>query len=116
MNALPLELIDQYARPMTIKNTIKNAIDYFHMEAPSTTVSMKLGSDLQTTLMADGLCRISGRRTSAKVWKTKGKHCICVRVWRSEPHIHRQPRSTSELSISAGDWLHRDHRIHPLVE
>ena len=62
MYALPLKLIDQYARPMTNKNTIKNAIDNFYMEAPSATVSMKLGSDLQTTLMAVGLCRISGTR------------------------------------------------------
>ena len=62
MYALPLKLIDQYARPMTNKNTIKNAIDYIYMEAPSATVSMKLGSDLQTTLMAVGLCRISGMR------------------------------------------------------
>ena len=62
MYALPLKLIDQYARPMTNKNTIKNAIDNFYMEAPSATVSMKLGSDLQTTLMAVGLYRISGTR------------------------------------------------------
>ena len=40
--ALPFKLIDQYARPMTIKNTIKNAIDYFYMEAPSAMVSMKV--------------------------------------------------------------------------
>ena len=59
MDALPIKLIGQYARPMTIKNTIKNAIDYFHMGAPSASVSMKLGPDLQTTLMNEGLCGIS---------------------------------------------------------
>ena len=68
MDALPLKLIDRYARPMSIKSTIKNDIDY-DMETPSATVSMKLNPDLQTTLMADGLCRISGTRTSAKVSK-----------------------------------------------
>ena len=77
MDALPLKLIDRYARPMIIKNTIKNAIDFFHMEAPSASVSMKLDPDLQTTVMADGLCRISGTRTSAKVWKTQ----------RQAPHV-----------------------------
>ena len=45
---------------MTIKNTINSAIDYFYMGAPAATVSMKLDSDLQTKLIADGLCRISG--------------------------------------------------------
>ena len=71
MGALPHKLIDQYSRPMTIKNTIKNAIDCFHMEARSTMVLMKLDPDLQTTLTTDGLCRISGTRTSAMVWKTQ---------------------------------------------
>ena len=41
-----IKLIDRYARSMTNKNTIKNAIDYFHMEAPSATVAMKLDPDL----------------------------------------------------------------------
>ena len=45
---------------MTIKNTIKNAIDYFYMGAPAAMVSMKLDPDLQIKLIADGFCRISG--------------------------------------------------------
>ena len=115
MDALPLKLIDRYARPMIIKNPIKNAIDFFHMEAPSASVSMKLDPDLQTTVMADGLCRISGTRTSAKVWKTQ----------RQAPHVcagaevriahSSSARSTSELSMSTSDWLSRDHRVHPLA-
>ena len=115
MYALPLKLIDQYARPMTNKITIKNAIDYFHMEAPSATVSMKLNPDLQTTLMVDGLCRISGTHLGKGLEDAKVGHCMCVRVQRSESNIHRQPRSTSELSTSTGDWLFRDYRIHPLA-
>ena len=68
--ALPFKLIDRYARPMTIKNTIKNAIDYFYMGAPAAMVSMKVDPDLRITRMADGLCRISGTHL-AKVWKTQ---------------------------------------------
>ena len=80
MNVLPCELIDRYAHRMTIKNTIKNAIDYFHMEAQSATVSMKLDSDLQTTQMADGLGRISDTHLGKSLEDAKvGTPCVCGR-------------------------------------
>ena len=69
MDGLPFELIDRYGLRMTIKYAIKNSIDYFYMKAPSITVSMKLNPDFQSMLTADGLCQISGTRTSAMVWK-----------------------------------------------
>ena len=63
MDGLPFELIDWYALRMTIKYTIKSAIDYFYMGArPSATNSMKLDPELQTKLIVSGLCRISGTR------------------------------------------------------
>ena len=80
MDELPLKLIDRYARRMTIKNTIKNAIDYFYMEPPSATVSMKLNPELQTTLMADGLCRIFGTHLGKGLEDAKvGTPCVCGR-------------------------------------
>ena len=90
---------------MTIKNTIKNAIDYFYMEAPVATVSMKLDPDLQTKLIAAGVCRISGVHFRQRIERREGRHSMCARTQRSESHIHLQPRSTSKLSASAGDWL-----------
>ena len=56
MDGLPFELIDWYALRMTIKYTIKSAIDYFYMGAPSATNSMKLDPELQTKLIVSGLC------------------------------------------------------------
>ena len=80
MDALPLELIDRYAPRMTIKNTVKNSIDKFHMEAQSATVSMKLDSHLQTTLMADGLVRISSTHLGIGLKDAKvGIPCVCGR-------------------------------------
>ena len=78
MDALPLELIDKYARPMTIKITI---IDYFYMEVPFATVSMKLNPNMQSTLMADdGLCPISGTNLDKKLEDAKvakvGTPCV----------------------------------------
>ena len=77
MDELPLKLIDRYARLVTIKNSIKNDIDSFHMEAPSATVSKNLGSNLQITLMADGLCRISGAHLDKGLKDAKvGTPCV----------------------------------------
>ena len=79
-DALPFELIDRYARRMFIKNTIKNTIDYFSMEALPATVSMKLNPDLQTMLMADGLCRISETHLGKGLEDAKvGTPYVCVR-------------------------------------
>ena len=55
-------LIDRYARRMVIENTIANAIDFFHMDALSAAVPLKVHLDLQLTLMASALYRILAKR------------------------------------------------------
>ena len=50
------QLVDRYARRMVIENAIADAIDFFHMDALSAAVPMKI--DLQLTLMASGLYRL----------------------------------------------------------
>ena len=47
---------------MVIENTIADAIDFFHMDALSAAVPLKVHLDLQVTLMADTLYRILARR------------------------------------------------------
>ena len=43
---------------MVIENAIADAIDFFHMEALSAAMPMKIYLDLQLTLMASGLYRL----------------------------------------------------------
>ena len=62
MTAPAGQLIDRYARRMIIENTIAEAIDFFHMDALSAAVPMKVDLDLQLTLMASSLYRILGKR------------------------------------------------------
>ena len=50
-------LIDRYARRMLIENTIADAVDFFHMDALSAAVPLRIDLDLQLTLMASGLYR-----------------------------------------------------------
>ena len=56
------ELVDRNARRMVIENTIADAIDFFHMDALSATVPLKVYLDLQITLMASALYRILARQ------------------------------------------------------
>ena len=62
MQARPSELIDRYARRMVIENQIAETIDFFHMDALSAAVPMRINTDLQLTLMASGLYRILANR------------------------------------------------------
>ena len=54
-------LVDRYARRMVIENSIADAIDFFHMDALSSQVPMKVDADLQLTLMASTLYRMLAR-------------------------------------------------------
>ena len=56
----PAQLIERYARRMVIENSIAEAINFFHMDALSSAVAMKVNCDLQLTLMASSLYRLLG--------------------------------------------------------
>lgn len=58
----PARLIGRYAQRMIIENTIEDGIDFFHMDALSSAVAMKVDLDLQLTLMASGLYRLLAGR------------------------------------------------------
>jgi hypothetical protein len=51
-------LIGRYAQRMLIENNIEDGIDFFHMDALSSAVAMKVNCDLQLTLMASSLYRL----------------------------------------------------------
>ena len=54
-------LLDRYARRMLVENAIADAIDFFHMDALSSQVPLKVDADLQLTLMASTLYRLLAR-------------------------------------------------------
>lgn len=56
------ELVDRYARRMVIENCIADGIDFFHMDALSAWVPMRVDLDLKLTLMASGLYRLLAYR------------------------------------------------------
>jgi hypothetical protein len=54
------KLIERYARRMIIENSIQDGVDFFHMDALSSAVPMKVDCDLQLTLMGSSLYRLLG--------------------------------------------------------
>ena len=55
-------LITRYAQGMLIENNISESIQFFHMDALSSMVGLKVDFDLQLTLMAGSLYRLMAQR------------------------------------------------------
>ena len=67
------QVVDRYARRMVIENAIADAIDFFHMDALSSAVPMKIDADLQLTLMASSLYRQLGVRVGQGYERAKAR-------------------------------------------
>jgi len=68
------KLIGRYAQRMIIENGIADGIDFFHMDALSSAVAMKINCDLQLTLMASSLYRLLGARIGNGYQRAKSRH------------------------------------------
>ncbi len=62
MRKAPKTLIGRYAQRMLIENNIADAVDFFHMDALSSTVALKVNFDLTATVMASTLYRLFASR------------------------------------------------------
>lgn len=70
----PAKLIGRYAQRMIIENNIADGIDFFHMDALSSAVAMKVDCDLQLTLMASSLYRLLGAQIGNGYQTAKSRH------------------------------------------
>jgi len=68
------KLIERYAQRMIIENNLADGIDFFHMDALSSSVAMKVNLDLQLTLMASSLYRLLGCKLGNGYRKAKSRH------------------------------------------
>lgn len=55
-------LITRYARRMLIENSLSDAVRFFHMDALSSTVGLKVDFDMALLVIASGLYRLVARR------------------------------------------------------
>jgi hypothetical protein len=67
------KLIERYAQRMVIENGIADGIDFFHMDALSSAVAMKVNLDLQLTLMASSLYRLFGAQIGHEFTHAKSR-------------------------------------------
>lgn len=58
----PVELVTRYAQRMLIENGISEAVQFFHIDALSSMVGMKVDFDMQLTLAASSLYRMMAQR------------------------------------------------------
>ena len=56
------KILTRYARRMLIENAISDAVRFFHMDALSTTVGMKVGFDMALLVIASGLYRLLAKQ------------------------------------------------------
>jgi hypothetical protein len=73
LNRSAPKLIERYARRMIIENNIEDSIDFFHMDALSSAVPLKVDCDLQLTLMASSLYRLLGNEIAEGYERAKSR-------------------------------------------
>lgn len=69
----PAALITRYAQRMLIENGISEAIQFFHIDALSSMVGLKIDFDLQLTLMASSLYRRMAQRIGREYERSQPK-------------------------------------------
>jgi hypothetical protein len=104
------ELVRRYAQRMVIENSIADGIDFFHMDALSSAVAMKVDCDLQLTLMASSLYRLLGQRVGHGYETAKSRHLFRdlveataqVAIRDREIEVRFQKRAHNPLLLAAG--------------
>jgi hypothetical protein len=106
----PSKLITRYAQRMVIENTIEDGIEFFHMDALSSAVAMKVNCDLQLTLMASSLYRLFAFEVGNGYQSAKSQHIFRdfidavakVTITRKEIFVRFQKRAHNPLLLAAG--------------
>jgi hypothetical protein len=112
MSALTVapQLIGRYAQRMLIENTIADGIDFFHMDALSSAVAMKINCDLQLTLMASSLYRLLAERIGNGYTHAESRHLFRdfieasahITVSKEAIEVRFQKRAHNPFLIAAG--------------
>lgn len=105
-----VHLVGRYAQRMLIENGIADGVDFFHMDALSSAVAMKVSCDLQLTLMASSLYRLLGERIGNGYATAKSQHIFRdfinavanVMITEREITVRFQKRAHNPLLMAAG--------------
>ena len=106
----PAQLIQRYAERMIIENAIADSIDFFHIDALSSAVPMKINCDLTLTLMASSLYRLFATQIGNGYETAKSRHIFRdfinasaqVRIDERTINVCFQKRAHSPILLAAG--------------
>jgi hypothetical protein len=120
------KLIERYARRMLIENNIEDGVSFFHMDALSSAVALKVNCDVQLTLMASSLYRYLGQKIGNGYETVKSRHLFrdfidataTISIDTRAITVRFQKRAHNPLLLAAGfdktdiriPWLGR--RLH----
>ncbi len=104
------KLIERYAQRMVIENSIADGIDFFHIDALSSAVAMKVNCDLQLTLMASSLYRLLGAQIGNGYQQAKSRHLFRdfveasahIEITTDTLKVRFQKRAHNPLLLAAG--------------
>ncbi len=110
LKASPAKLIGRYARRMVIENSIQDGVDFFHMDALSSAVAMKINCDVLLTIMASSLYRLLGAKVGNGYEIAKSKHIFRdlvnatanLSITESEITVHFHKRAHNPQLIATG--------------
>jgi len=110
MRKSPRSLIGRYARRMLIENNISDAVDFFHMDALSSTVALKVNFDLTATVLASTLYRLfasrigNGYQTAkfARIFRDFIAATAHIYIDESNITVRFQKRAHNPMLINAG--------------
>ena len=95
---------------MLIENSIEDGINFFHMDALSSAVALKVNCDLQLTLMASSLYRYLGQKVGNGYDHAKSRHMFrdlidasaTIQISESDIQVQFQKRAHNPYLMEAG--------------
>jgi hypothetical protein len=104
------KLIGRYAQRMLIENNIADGVNFFHMDALSSAVALKVNCDVQLTLMASSLYRHFAQRIGNGYEIAKSRHLFqdfidataSIVIDERAISVQFQKRAHNPLLIAAG--------------
>jgi len=103
-------LVTRYAHRMLIENGISEAIQFFHLDALSSMVGLKVDFDLQITLMASSLYRLMADRIGREYERAQAKKLFrnlldvsaTVTIQEQEVIVKLDKRAQNPFLVSSG--------------
>jgi hypothetical protein len=103
-------LIERYARRMLIENNIEDGVSFFHLDALSSAVALKVNCDVQLTLMASSLYRHLGQQIGNGYETVKSRHLFrdfidataAIEIDERSIWVRFQKRAHNPLLLAAG--------------